>query len=122
MNRFFLIPALLILAAPGPAAAHSSDDRPAPQVMNMGGASSGVGEVDLGPFGTTERAPPTISKIEFTVIPPAATLQERIDRLLHGLRTPVAHEHDHYGYEIRRYMARIGDQEIFQDTERLQEE
>lgn len=51
---------------------------------------------------------PFFKKVEFKTIEPAYGLQERVERILYGLYTDVPPEYDHYGYEIRRYMASIG--------------
>lgn len=50
---------------------------------------------------------PHFKEITFLNQPPPKTLTERVDRLVHGIKTDIPPEYDHYGYEIRRYMKSI---------------
>ena len=50
---------------------------------------------------------PHFKEMTFLNQPPAKTLTERVDRLVHGIKTDIPPEYDHYGYEIRRYMKSI---------------
>ncbi|MDH5722667.1 MAG: hypothetical protein OEY94_05030 [Alphaproteobacteria bacterium] len=67
-------------------------------------------------------AEPNILKITFLKIPPTSSIEGRIENLLHGIKTDIPPEYDHYGYEIRRYMSRIGNVKIFEDEEFLVEQ
>ncbi|MGH1455793.1 MAG: hypothetical protein ACRBDI_03340 [Alphaproteobacteria bacterium] len=60
---------------------------------------------------------PNLPQIDYIKIPEINSLDERISRLIQGIKTDVAPEYDHYGYEIRRYMARVGNIEILKDGE-----
>ncbi len=73
---------------------------------------------------TNDRPPtePVIVKVNFKKIPILTSLDERVDRLVHGVAEDIPPEFDHYGYEIRRYMAHIGNVEIFKDKEYLVEQ
>ena len=62
---------------------------------------------------------PNISNIKFYRYPVLTSLEERIDRLLHGIETYIRPEQDQYGHEIRRYMAHVGDMRIYNDSEFL---
>lgn len=62
---------------------------------------------------------PNISQTRFLKYPPVTSLEERVDRLIYGIETDIRPEMDHYGYEIRRYMARVGNIEVFDDPEFL---
>ena len=68
---------------------------------------------------TTPPTEPNLLKTKFLRIPDAKSIGARIERLLHGIRTDTPPEYDHYGYEIRRYMSKIGNVKIFEDEEFL---
>ena len=51
---------------------------------------------------------PFFKEVTFLNLEHPRTFQGRIDRLLYGIYTDVAPEYDHFGYEIRRYMAGVG--------------
>ncbi len=61
---------------------------------------------------------PNIPQIKFHQIPPSGSLQERIDRLVEGMTVDIPPEYDHFGYELRRYMATVGNAEIYANAER----
>lgn len=65
---------------------------------------------------------PNILEVTYLNLPAISTFEMRIDRLIQGIMIDVPPEYDHYGYEIRRYMARIGNPEIFENEERLRKE
>lgn len=60
---------------------------------------------------------PNIQQVDFLKLPELTSLEERIDRLIHGILTTIPPEYDHYGHEIRRYMADVGNPKIYQDGE-----
>lgn len=63
---------------------------------------------------------PVFEKVVYMKIDPPGNLGERVDRLLHGIRIDVPPAYDHYGYEIRRYMAAIAGPQILGSPENLQ--
>tara|TARA_X000001036_G_scaffold356242_1_gene338255 strand:- start:4647 stop:5450 length:804 start_codon:yes stop_codon:yes gene_type:complete len=65
---------------------------------------------------------PFFKKQKFLKLEPAMSLSERIDRLLYGIFTDIPPEYDHYGYEIRRYMAAIGSLEAYRNEESVARE
>jgi hypothetical protein len=65
---------------------------------------------------------PRIPKVKFLKLTPPTTTQERVDRLIQGIKIDIPPEYDHYGYEIRRYMASAGNDEIYKDRRRLEVE
>lgn len=65
---------------------------------------------------------PNIGKVTYQKIPDYRNLDERIDRLIQGIRKDLPPDYDHYGHEIRRYMARVGNVQIFGDEEYLKEQ
>jgi hypothetical protein len=65
---------------------------------------------------------PTISPVKFLAITPAESLRARADRLLQGIYIDVPPQYDHYGYEIRRYMASVFNPAVPGNAERLEEE
>ncbi len=65
---------------------------------------------------------PEYPPITFYKQKPPTNLRERIDRLLYGMKVDVPPEYDHYGYEIRRYMAHVAGPEVIGDSERMAEE
>ncbi|MFN3700123.1 MAG: hypothetical protein ACK4VI_01215 [Alphaproteobacteria bacterium] len=50
---------------------------------------------------------PMIKEVRFTKQDPPRTINERIERLVHGVLHDIPPTYDHYGYEIRRYMKSI---------------
>lgn len=69
-----------------------------------------------------DRTEPQIPEVKFLAQDPPRTLKERTDRLLEGIMVDVPPEYDHYGYEMRRYMAHILNREVFSNRERLKQE
>jgi len=65
---------------------------------------------------------PTIPKGQLKKLPALNSLDERIDRLTRGIQTMARPEYDHYGYEIRRYMAKSGSLEIYEDPEFIKQQ
>ncbi|PCJ98579.1 MAG: hypothetical protein COA45_07630 [Zetaproteobacteria bacterium] len=65
---------------------------------------------------------PNIGEIFYKKRLPLTSMKERVDRLIHGIKKGVPPEFDHYGYEIRRYMSRIGSMEIFENEEYLKDQ
>lgn len=63
---------------------------------------------------------PVFEKVVYMKIDPPGNLGERVDRLLHGIRVDVPPAYDHYGYEIRRYMAAIAGPQILGSPENLE--
>lgn len=71
---------------------------------------------------TTPPVRPYIEEITFQTPPPLSGLKERVDRIAMGITIDVAPQFDHYGHEIRRYMAHVGAPEIFTDRAVLLEQ
>ena len=67
-------------------------------------------------------AEPAISPVKFLKQDPPATLRDRVDRLLHGIKVDIPSEYDYYGYELRRYMAHISGPSVFGNKDRINEE
>ncbi len=65
---------------------------------------------------------PNVAKVKFLGMPDVRGKQERVDRLIQGIKKDLPPEYDHYGYEIRRYMARVGNLKIFEDEEYLKQQ
>ncbi len=125
-NNFmrFLILFIAVIAILAP---QMSWARPAKQEMN----DSGYEEVvmpELFDSSTTidndEEPPlePNIGEVKFLKMPPVNGVQGRVDRLVEGITRDVPPEYDHYGYEIRRYMSRVGNTKIFTDEEYLKDQ
>lgn len=74
-------------------------------------------------IGASEVQPlePNIGEVDFQALPDLTNITERIDRLIHGITKDIAPEYDYYGYEIRRYMAHVGNVDIFESDENLVE-
>lgn len=65
---------------------------------------------------------PNIGVIIYKKRKPLTSMRERVDRLVQGVNKNIPPEFDHYGYEIRRYMSRAGNLEIFEDEEYLKDQ
>lgn len=57
-------------------------------------------------------AEPSFDKVSFVELGPARTLDQRIQRLIHGIYIDIPPQYDHYGYEIRRYMKSVAGPEV----------
>jgi hypothetical protein len=113
-----------------PAAAQGRDERireiikeetgvdPAPSVTTpevTGTAFVNVKRVLIRQEGTKPPVEPYIKEVKFLKPDPPRTLGERVDALLHGIHTDLPPEYDHYGYEMRRYMAKIAGPNVLGD-------
>ncbi len=65
---------------------------------------------------------PTLAEVKFLKLPPQNSIKEKVDRLIWGIRKGIRPEYDHYGHEIRRYMAGTTNIKIFEDEEYLIEQ
>lgn len=65
---------------------------------------------------------PNILPVKFLQDVPPRGLQDRVNRLVQGINVDIPPEYDQFGYEIRRYMARIYNPSIFTDEEFLGEQ
>lgn len=65
---------------------------------------------------------PHILPVKFLKQDPSASLQERVNRLLHGIKVDIPPEYDHYGYELRRYMAHVSGPSVFNNPVKIKEE
>lgn len=65
---------------------------------------------------------PRIDKVTFLKVDPPQSLKQKVDGLLLAFYTDVPPEYDHYGYEIRRYMAHIAGREVLDNAERIKVE
>lgn len=62
---------------------------------------------------------PVFEKIVYLKIDSPGSLGERVERLLHGIRVDIPPAYDHFGHEIRRYMAGVGGPQILGSHENL---
>ncbi len=60
-----------------------------------------------------------LPKVKYARTEPPRSIQVRVESMVNGITIDAPPEYDHYGYEIRRLMARVEDPEIYTDTERL---
>lgn len=67
----------------------------------------------------TPPSAPNIGQVKFLKMPKLNSIEEQVDRLVQGISLDVQPEYDHFGYEIRRYMSRVGDPEIYEDGQFL---
>lgn len=65
---------------------------------------------------------PNIVPIVFLEDVPPRGIMERISRLTQGITTDMPPEYDIYGYEIRRYMASVGNPKVYTDDDFLIEQ
>lgn len=65
---------------------------------------------------------PNLPKVKYIKQDPPRNLRERVDRLLEGIKTDIPPEYDHYGYELRRYMAHVAAPDAFANRDRLKAE
>lgn len=64
---------------------------------------------------------PQFKQVRFLKQVPPKTLNERIERLIYGMKIDIPPEYDHYGYEIRRYMKSILNPNDLNDSLRIPE-
>lgn len=65
---------------------------------------------------------PKFTNVTYRKSTPFNSLEDRINRLTHGVIETLPPEYDHYGHEIRKYMAQLGNNKIFDDEEFLKEQ
>ncbi len=51
---------------------------------------------------------PEFEVVKYLKLKEPQSMRERIERLAHGIYVDLPPEYDHYGYEVRRYMAHVG--------------
>ena len=69
-----------------------------------------------------EPSGPFFKEVKFLNQPPAKTISQRVDRLIHGIKIDIPPQYDHYGYEIRRYMKSILVPEDLNDPAKIAEQ
>jgi hypothetical protein len=74
--------------------------------------------------GLTYQPPPEpeYPEIQYLKLEEPRTLKEKIEYMVNGITVDVPPEYDHYGYELRRYMARAGNPEIYASPARRAQE
>lgn len=121
MMRFLILPLFMIFAVTFPVVSHaqsamSQDDDYVVFEPQLKDTSVVIADSpDIPPE-------PNIIETPFYNAPDAEFVEQRIDKLLQGITVDIPPEYDHYGYEIRRYMAHIGNPAIYDHPERLKEE
>ena len=65
---------------------------------------------------------PNIGAVDFHRLPDVNGIQGRVDRLINGITRDIPPEYDHYGYEIRRYMASVGNIKVYEDEEFIKQQ
>lgn len=72
-----------------------------------------------------DKDPPTEPRfldVKYKKLTPYTSIEDRIKRLNFGISKTIPPEYDHYGHEIRRYMAEVGNLRVFEDEEFLKEQ
>ncbi len=117
--RFFYIVcfSLLLIIAVSPVLAQGSIDFYIyPEDLMHGRVDSQTGLTYAPP------SDPSYEKVKYLKAEPPGSLQEQINRLIHGIKVDMPPEYDQYGYEMRRYMAHAGNPEIYQEQTRVKDE
>lgn len=65
---------------------------------------------------------PTLPKVTFYEFDRPTHIEGRVERLIHGIEITLPSEYDHYGYELRRYMNKIGRVDIYTNREAMEGE
>ncbi len=65
---------------------------------------------------------PNIGEATYIKYPALTSLEERVARLLFGIKTYIRPEYDHFGHEIRLHMSRIGNLKIYSDPDYMLEQ
>lgn len=65
---------------------------------------------------------PVFTDVKYKEILPYNGIEDRVKRLTQGVSESIPPEFDHYGHEIRKYMARTGNFKIYSDEEFLKEQ
>lgn len=60
---------------------------------------------------------PNIAPVSFRKLDEHTGVNHRLQKIFNGIKNKVPPEYDHFGYEIRRYMSRVGNVEIFDDDD-----
>jgi len=62
---------------------------------------------------------PEFKPVKFYKLDPPKTLRERVERLTHGMLMDMPPEYDHYGYEVRRFMAQVGNPAVLDSPKNI---
>ncbi len=65
---------------------------------------------------------PSFAEVEYKRNTPFNSIEDRVSRLAHGVSKNIPPEFDHYGHEVRKYMAYVGNDRIFEDEEFLRKQ
>ncbi len=65
---------------------------------------------------------PVFKNVKYKNNTPFNSIEDRINRLAHGVSEAIPPEFDHYGHEIRKYMAKVGNDSVFTDEEYLKDQ
>lgn len=117
MKRLFL---LILFCAFVPLSAHAQKMNQYSQKLNIGQPIA-----PTEPGQDTRYEPPVepnIPPVKFLKPDPPASLRERVEQLLYGIKVDIPPEYDHFGYEMRRYMAHVAGPDVLGNETRLQEE
>ncbi|MCF8496180.1 MAG: hypothetical protein K9G62_05860 [Alphaproteobacteria bacterium] len=125
---FFLIPLLCALL---PSFAHAQDRKSRDyetmsmeeaQSMEETGDLSAIPGVRLRKAGVEPIPTPHIPTVKFLKIEKPATVGAMVESLVQGIYTDIPPQYDHFGYEMRHFMAGIGGPDVIGDPKRLYEE
>jgi len=120
MKLFFLVFSILFVLAPASVKAQGAI---ALDEQSMSALKKHPGLIlPEGMLGHLEYNPPrepVFEKVRFLKLDPPSSLNERIERLIHGLYVDIPPEYDHYGYEIRRYMVSVGSPQILKSPKNI---
>ncbi len=106
-NVFVLVS--LVAAVAAPARAQSMIPLTDAQKEALGMQSGMQGHQQL-PY--SPPAEPVFDEVTFLKLDPPRSMNERIERLIHGIYVDIPPEYDHFGYEVRRYMTSVAGPEI----------
>lgn len=99
--------------------------QPVMAAQKTGGAQAGMLLHDMGNpdiLGYTPPVEPHLPPVKFLKQDQPVNMRERVDRLLHGIKVDISPEYDHYGYELRRYMAHVSNPQVFNNPEKIKDE
>lgn len=65
---------------------------------------------------------PNFADIDYKKNTPFNSIEDRINRLSHGVTKSIPPEFDHFGHEIRKYMSDVGNMKVFEDEEFLKKQ
>lgn len=82
----------------------------------------GIPGVPMRQVGESPPVEPYIPEVKFLKIEKPLAVSQMVESLLYGVYTDIPPKYDHFGYELRRYMAKVGSTDVLGNEQRIYDE